>query len=228
MARPLIGVTGPDRGGSGPWLLVRHLLRRQGADVLRLTPGRPRPSVAPDGLVVTGGHDIEPVLYAAAPEVRPRYDQARDALESAMIDQALAAGRPILGICRGAQLLNVRLGGSLRQDLRPVRRVTSNRRTILPLKTLEIEPGSYLGRIVRGDRIRINSLHNQAIDRLGRGLQVVGRDLDGIVQAVEDPEHPFRIGVQWHPEFLPYIGRQRALFRALVAAAAATRDTAPA
>jgi putative glutamine amidotransferase len=66
---------------------------------------------------------------------------------------------------------------------------------------------------------RINSLHNQGIDRLGRGLRVSGRDLDDIVQAVEDPERPFLVGVQWHPEFLLYLGRQRRLFRDLVAAA---------
>lgn len=218
MARPLIGVTGPDRGGRGPWLLVRYILRRLDVEVARLTPSRPQSSRRPDGLVVTGGHDIEPVLYAAAPEVRPRYDRERDRLESEAIDRALDRGIPILGICRGAQLLNVRLGGSLQQDLRAVRRHTSNRRTILPLKTLLLEPDSRLSALTGTERMRINSLHNQAIDRLGDGLRVSGRDLDGIVQAVEAPEHRFRIGVQWHPEFLPYLYRQRRLFRALVEA----------
>jgi hypothetical protein len=90
----------------------------------------------PDGVVVSGGHDIDPVLYAEAPEIHPRYDPERDALESAVIDRALARGLPLLGICRGAQLLNVRLGGSLFQELRSRRVHTSNRRTILPLKTL--------------------------------------------------------------------------------------------
>ncbi|MEX2365097.1 MAG: gamma-glutamyl-gamma-aminobutyrate hydrolase family protein [Pseudohongiellaceae bacterium] len=92
---------------------------------------------------------------------------------------------------------------------------TSKRRTPLPLKSLIIEHDSrylsYMGTSVR----RINSLHNQAIDRLGKGLSVAGRDLDGIVQAVEDRSARFRLGVQWHPEFLLYLPVQRQLFRQL-------------
>jgi putative glutamine amidotransferase len=187
--------------------------------VLTLTPRRPRSDLdldRVDGVVVTGGHDVDPVLYAAAPEVKPKYDPARDALESAVIDRALAIGLPLLGICRGAQLLNVRLGGSLFQELRSRRRHTCNRWTILPLKTLRLEPGTRLHRLFRRPRARINSLHNQGIDRLGDGLVVAGRDLDDIVQAVEMPTRPFVLGVQWHPEFLFYQAKQRRLFRGLV------------
>lgn len=219
MAKPLIAVTGPDRGGTAPWFLVRQILLRLGAEPIRLTPAKtelPRP---PDGLIVTGGHDVEPVLYAAAPEVKPKYDKARDALESFMIDDALAAERPLLGICRGCQLLNVRMGGSLKQDLRAVRKITSNRWTIFPLKTLLVERHSRLAGLLEAERTKINSLHNQAIDELGNGLGIVGRDLDGIIQAVEVVDHRFLLGVQWHPEFLPYLARQREIFRALVAAA---------
>ena len=216
---PLIAVTGPSRGGLAPRLLVTLGLRLAGARVLTLTPRRPRSDLdldRVDGVVVTGGHDVDPVLYAAAPEVKPKYDPARDALESAVIDRALAIGLPLLGICRGAQLLNVRLGGSLFQELRSRRRHTSNRWTILPLKTVRLEPGTRLHRLFRRPRARINSLHNQGIDRLGDGLVVAGRDLDDIVQAVEMPTRPFVLGVQWHPEFLFYQAKQRRLFRGLV------------
>ena len=129
---------------------------------------------------------------------------------------------PILGICRGAQLLNVRLGGSLFQELRSRRKHTSNRWTIFPLKTLRVDEGTKLRELIGQPQAKINSLHNQAINRLGNGLTVSGRDLDDIVQGIEDAAHAFRIGVQWHPEFLLYMRRQRAIFRALVEAARST------
>jgi putative glutamine amidotransferase len=217
--RPLIAVTGPSRGGLAPRWLVALALRMAGARPVMLTPRQPQPGLIVDGVVITGGHDVDPVLYAAAPEVRPKYDAERDALETAMIDHALAKGLPLLGICRGAQLLNVRRGGNLFQELRSRRRRTSNRWTILPLKTLCVEPRSTLHRLLATTEARINSLHNQGIDRIGDGLKVCGRDLDGIVQAIEDPARPFLMGVQWHPEFLLYRRGQRALFRALTAAA---------
>lgn len=194
-------------------------IRWAGGRAAFLSPARPDPPESLDGLVVTGGHDIDPVLYAEPPEVIPRYDTERDAFESLLIEAAFAQDLPVLGICRGAQLLNVRLGGSLRQDLRPHRIRTSNRRTILPLKTLYVEPDSLLRQLVGTGRLRINSLHNQGIARLGKGLRVSGRDLDNIVQAVEGTGRRFLLGVQWHPEFLLLDARQRALFRGLVDAA---------
>lgn len=218
-ARPLIAVTGPRHGGRAPRYLVHWGLRLAGARVLHMRPGGTDDPQAVDAVVVTGGHDVDPVLYAEAPQVEPRYDRERDAFESAVIDHALERGLPLLGICRGAQLLNVRLGGSLHQDLTERRRHTSKRRTVLPLKTLRVVPGTRLHALWGVETTRINSLHNQAIDRLGTGLRVSGRDLDDIVQAVEDPDRFFLLGVQWHPEFLLHQGRQRRLFHALVEAA---------
>jgi putative glutamine amidotransferase len=221
----VIAITGPERGAVGPRSCVALVVRLYGGRPLQLRPSHDHRGHRYHGVVVTGGHDVEPVLYAAQPEVEPRYDRERDRLEAAVISDALARGLPLLGICRGAQLLNVCRGGTLFQELRSRRKKTSNRWTIFPLKTLRVEAGSGLAARLGVLETRINSLHNQGIDRLGRGLTVSGRDLDGIVQAVEDPERPFLVGVQWHPEFLFYLRRQRRLFRDLVAAARVVMET---
>ena len=113
----------------------------------------------------------------------------------------------------------MRCGGNLFQDLRSRRKLTSHRRTVLPLKTLCVEPDSHLARLLGRQRARINSLHNQAINRVGDGLVISARDLDQIPQAIEAPGRSFVIGVQWHPEFLLFLPRQRRLFQALLAAA---------
>lgn len=217
--RPRIAITGPERRAVMPRFLVALVLRWCGAQPVQLRPGDSFDPDNFDGVVITGGHDIDPVLYASQPEVVPRYDRARDELESQVIDLALAHDLPLLGICRGAQLLNVRLGGSLYQELRSLRDKTSNRWTVLPLKTLLPVPGTVLARLMNCEACRINSLHNQGIDRLGTGLRISGRDLDGIIQAVENPDSRFLVGVQWHPEFLIYQRRQRRLFATLVDAA---------
>jgi putative glutamine amidotransferase len=217
MARPVIGITGPERGAVGPRSTVALAVWLYGGKPLQIRPSQIDEVFEYQGVVVTGGHDIDPVLYAAEPEVEPRYDRARDALEAQVIKNALDRNLPLLGICRGAQLLNASLGGSLFQDLRPHRNKTSHRRTLLPLKTLRVVSGSGLEHLFGGGTCRINSLHNQAIDRVGENLVVSGRDLDGIVQSVENPNYGFLIGVQWHPEFLLFMRRHRSLFKALLA-----------
>lgn len=222
MAKPVIAITGPERGAFGPRFLVALAVRWYGGKPLQIRPSDKVDAKLFDGVVITGGHDIDPVLYAAKAEVHPKYDAARDELEMAVIKKAEAQTLPLLGICRGAQLLNVSRGGSLFQQLTEQRRHTSHRWTVLPLKTLCLaDPASGLKRIFQCEKARINSLHNQAIDKLGDNLQVVGRDLDNIVQAVEDPGRDFVLGVQWHPEFLIFLRRQRHLFKAVVAQARA-------
>lgn len=218
--RPIIGITGPRFKARMPRWSVALILRVLGAQPVQLRPGDAFNPDNFDAVVITGGHDVDPVLYAAEPEVQPNYDSDRDEFESHIIRQSIHHQLPLLGICRGAQLLNVCLGGNLMQELKSRRRITSNRWTILPLKTLCVGKDTRLIKYLGKTQCRINSLHNQAIDTLGTNLCVSARDLDGIIQAIEDPEAPFLIGVQWHPEFLLYSKRQRLLFRALVTAAA--------
>lgn len=221
MAKPVIAITGPKKGAFGPRLLVAWAIRFYGGRPLQLRPGDEQFQHDYDGVVITGGHDVEPVLYATEPEVEPKYDSARDAFEMKIIKDALKRNLPLLGICRGAQLLNVACGGTLFQQLHLHRVKTSNRWTIFPLKTLYKSDTSEVGNslllsIMGSSPSKINSLHNQGIDKVGENLIVTGKDADNIVQAIEAPDIPFVLGVQWHPEFLLYMKSQRAIFKALV------------
>jgi putative glutamine amidotransferase len=132
------------------------------------------------------------------------------------IQHALRKKIPLLGICRGAQLINVVLGGTLHQDIRPMRQHTYNRPGLLPTKQVRLAPESILAGICGKVRLRVNSLHHQAIKDPGRNLKVVGWDLDEITQAVESAEGLTILGVQWHPEYLLYLPSQLALFRWLL------------
>ena len=143
-------------------------------------------------------------------------DQARDSLEMALIDQAVARGMPILGICRGMQLLNVYFGGTLHQSLAGLYVEDPEIRTIRSRKRVTITPGTRLAKLLGMAPLRVNALHSQAIDRLGSGLLISARDRNGIPQAIEHQTLPLIEGIQWHPEYLPHRPRQRAIFRALV------------
>lgn len=171
-------------------------------------------------LVISGGNDIGPDLYGGEVAPRARIDSARDALEVHWIQMALDRGWPLLGICRGAQLINVVLGGTLHQDIRALRRRTYNRPGLLPTKQVFLEAESQLSETFGRRRLRVNSLHHQAINDPGEGLQVVGRDLDRICQAVEHVDQQPIVGVQWHPEYLFYLPAQLRLFRWLLERAA--------
>ncbi len=219
VSRPLIGVTGDDTRLPLAWWFIRLALQRCGAEAYRLTPNRSAIPDNLDGIIISGGDDIDQRLYLPdEPEVAP-INRERDRFEMIALELSLSRNLPILGICRGAQLMNVVLGGTLHIDLAEMRRVTSNKRMLLPRKTLHLESYSKLFDILGEEQCKINSLHHQAIKDLGEGLRVAGRDSDFIIQAVEDPEHRCRIGVQWHPEYLPFQARQLHLFRHLVASA---------
>ncbi len=118
-----------------------------------------------------------------------------------VVKKALKKTIPLIGICRGAQLINVVLGGSLFQDIRSLRQHTYNRPGLLPTKQVQVLKGSLLASIFDTRHLRVNSLHHQAIRMTGTNLKVVGWDLDNITQAVESKEDNI-IGLQWHPEYL--------------------------
>ena len=218
--RPCIGVTSSRGGGRYMWWFYWLSLTLMGARPLRLVAPRGPVSIEDfDGLIIGGGDDISAELYQGEPTLDVRLDPARDALEIDLLRRALPLGMPVLGVCRGAQMLNISQGGSLHQDVYRLNPAMPKIWTPLPRKAVHLIEGTRLAGLVGTERLRINSLHHQAVDRLGENLVVAARDEFGLVQAIEDTTARFRIGVQWHPEFLIYRARHRALFRALIAAA---------
>jgi putative glutamine amidotransferase len=216
--RPVIAVTGSDGRFPIAWWAARFAVFVAGGEAVRLTPSnfRSHEKERFKAAIIGGGSDIDADLYDGESSGRSRIDRERDQFEIEMIQHALDTDLPILGICRGAQLINVVLGGSLFSSIRPLRKRTSNRRTFFPRKTAVAESDGHLRETMECDRWRINSLHYQAIDRLGEGIRVVARDLDSFVQAIEADSHPWLVGVQWHPEYLFYLKRQRKIFEELV------------
>jgi putative glutamine amidotransferase len=155
------------------------------------------------GLVLMGGTDVNPTRYAAnrwAETDEP--DDARDQVELDLIEAALSKNLPLFAICRGLQVLNVYHGGTLVQHLSCAsRHDIEGENKALPAHEILISPGSLLGEIADGLRWRVNSRHHQAADRVGHGLRVTARDAeDGTIEALERPDKPFVLAVQWHPE----------------------------
>ncbi|CAM4109273.1 gamma-glutamyl-gamma-aminobutyrate hydrolase family protein [Palleronia rufa] len=221
--RPRIGVTTSARSGWRIFPLVAFNLWLAGGKGVRWVAGRPSDVSDVDGIVIGGGDDISPDLYGGRLISSSRLDAERDAMEQLLVAEAMEQGKPVLGICRGSQMLNVALGGRLDQDAYGTYKTSERFWTILPRKTIEVVPETRLGDYSGTEPMKVNALHSQAVSTLGRGLRVAARDTGGMIQAVERTEEPFALGVQWHPEHLFYARRQRAIFRALVRAAAARR-----
>lgn len=224
MTRPVIGVTTSSRSGWRIFPLVAFNIWLAGGRAVRWGVLRPPDMEAVDGIVIGGGDDISPDFYGGQLVAAARLDPARDRLEHALCCLALERDMPVLGICRGSQMLNVALGGDLHQDAFSVYETSRRYKTILPRRRIRVERGTRLAEIAGRETIHVNALHSQSVNRLGRGIQVSALDEGGMVQAIERVRDPFALGVQWHPEHLFYRPRHHRIFAALVAAARAYRD----
>lgn len=234
--RPLIGLTTYlEQARTGVWDVPASFLpkvyldgvTRAGGVAILLPPQPVTAGIAAevvrrlDGLIVTGGKDVDPARYGQVPH--PANDEPRperDAWEDALLTAAIETEVPFLGICRGLQVLNTLRGGSLIQHLPDV--VGDDRYSkgngVFALNEAAIDPDSLLADVLEHDvSVDVQSYHHQAVDRPGEGLRVVARSSDGIVQAMELEGTRFGLGVQWHPEQ----AADPRLFEALVAAARA-------
>lgn len=197
-------------------LLIPSLIAEDGWDALysRL-----------DGVLFSGGGDIALDYFRGDPH--PRIDDVdleRDSVELKMVQAAASDGKPFLGICRGCQIVNVALGGTLYTHIPDQlpnaldHDYPGNKRTVL-VHEVKIEEGTHVAEIYGDPIIKVNSLHHQGLKDIAASLRVAGHAPDGLVEAVELPEHPFGLAVQWHPEWLTDQESTRNLFRKFIEAA---------
>ena len=222
--KPLIVVTGSSRGSKSAWQASRLLLGIHGARSLFVHPNKwdeqiSNKKIAMDGLLLLGGVDIDPSLYgvkqhASILKIEPK----RDRMELQLLQHAQKENLPILGICRGMQMINLSYGGTLLPHIGDLELEFAHRKNLVPIKSIKIIKGTKLHKILGKERVMVNALHHQAIERLGDGLDKVAYDNNKIIQAIEDKNAPFVMGVQWHPEFLPYMWHTHKLFDAFVKA----------
>ncbi|HXN90338.1 MAG TPA: gamma-glutamyl-gamma-aminobutyrate hydrolase family protein [Candidatus Sulfotelmatobacter sp.] len=197
--KPRIGITTSPRRGEEYYVPYRRAVEAAGAEPVELPPGTPAlPEV--DGLLLPGGWDVDPSFYGEPKDekVGP-IDRELDETELRLFEQARSEDIPVLGICRGQQVINVALGGTLVQHLEDhdVRRFGRNHLA----HTIEVDPSSELGRAAGEHKIRVNSLHHQAIRELAPGLHQTARGEDGTVEAIESDDGLI-VAVQCHPEEL--------------------------
>jgi len=178
-----------------------------------------------DGVVLTGGGDIDPSLFGEEPlpglgEIVPE----RDLMETALVRLLLEKDKPLLAICRGCQVLNIAVGGDMYQDLYTQREGLLQHDQRSPrhhaTHAIQLVEGTLLHRLAQGNPVRVNSFHHQAVRRVPSSFRIAARTADGVIEAIESARHRFVVGVQWHPECMAETDNfSRRLFEALVEAA---------
>jgi putative glutamine amidotransferase len=218
-----------EKGEKSPYFKALRSLGVEARELVLLSPADHARARAEDfdGILFAGGEDVDPAFYEETkkyPSVKT--DRTRDEFELALLEAAQQCRLPVLGICRGMQMINVKFGGTLYQDLKrdpysetgfQVEHKQAGGRSETTHTVTVTEPESRLGEAVHGN-CRVNSLHHQAVRRVGRGLKVTAYSEDGLPEAVEDAgDYPFLVAVQWHPEEMADQPEQKKLFEQFVA-----------
>lgn len=216
MSQPLIGITKPERGDNLSYAAMCTAIHLAGGTPMRLTTGMSWQSAKIDGLLIGGGSDVFPEHYDQEAIDGARYDQGRDEMEMYWARKSRDEDIPTLAICRGAQVMNVANGGTLHQSLDKIYEDVDYPSSIpgqfFYRKSIKIVKGSLLSNILKRTRARVNSIHKQAIAQVGNGLNVTAHELNGVVQAIEDPDRRFYLGLQFHPELLIHRRHFRRIF----------------
>lgn len=246
-SKPIIGVTSPDEKGDFLWRCSQFAIWLAGGEARRMRPGSHDDFASYDGFIIAGGSDINPELYGEA-AVMPKlqFDLARDKMEMLVVRHADGSCKPLLGICRGMQLINVARGGSLYQEASEILEDFLPSKSLIAKfigrRTVTFDESSRLYDIMgRYKSYNVNSIHHQAVNRVGERLRVVAVEENGLIQAIESaPELPdeaaggaeaddklkpgqFVTGVQWHPELMLHVASARRLFKRVVEEARACR-----
>lgn len=210
-------------------------IRRAHGEPVEVTAGAESPEqivARMDGIVLTGGGDVDPTFYGETPHATyVAAEPGRDAFELALARAAVAADVPLLAICRGTQVLNVACGGSLVQDIPTLVAGALTHRVPEPRFAVAHEvwvtKGSRLWAVMSetldGESLHVNSRHHQSVARVAEGFEVNATAPDGVIEGIEHPGRRFCVGVQWHPENFWRTGEFRALFERFVEAASAPR-----
>ncbi len=233
MIKPIIGIGSDVQSPSGEreraftYLTYVEAVRRAGAIPVLIPP---QPENAEelmrelDGFLLAGGEDCDPAAYGEErhPTVTETMDERRQANDLALAGAAREQGVPMLGICLGMQVMNVAAGGTLLQDI-DTQHDTEIRHASDPADRARhdviVEKGTKLANVISAGETNVNSSHHQAVRKVGQGLRVTALAPDGIVEGVEDPRHPFYLGVQWHPEDMTGEDSATSLFTAFIEAA---------
>lgn len=212
------------KAGGSPVLIPLLLSGSRLADVVQCL----------DGVLFTGGGDIDPEFYRG--EAHPSIagvDKERDGMELTLVDHVMFRRLPFLGICRGLQVINVALGGTLYADINSqvpntlLHAAHSDRMTESKSHSVRILPGTKLAGIVKAEKLEVNSYHHQAVDKPAASLAVSAVAPDGIIEGIEIKDHPYGVAVQWHPEVLTKDPPSQLLFKSFIEAAAVYRTSTP-
>ncbi|WP_187647958.1 gamma-glutamyl-gamma-aminobutyrate hydrolase family protein [Nitrosophilus labii] len=207
-----IVITGSDKGSKIVWSFIKLMLTPYRIKLVFVSPSSKKNPKNFQGLILSGGVDIDPSIYGKKRYIK-NGDKKRDLLELSLIEEAVKKEIPILGICRGMQLINVFFGGTLHYDINELDLNHPHSKTPLPLKTVIIDSDSHLYKILKRKKIKVNALHHQAIDILGKDLQIAAYDKNSITQAIEHIKNRYILGVQWHPEFIPFSKTSHKIFK---------------